>query len=135
MIGEFIIHDFNLPNHTKELNQIKINVKIIKDKVTKLKTDNITTLTPVEYNKLYDSIIKQLDYVGILSMPVFNIEEEIEGIYNLKYVDSPKKATMLWWEHYELMHKPYTNLKNTCHKVVDDLHKIYKKSSVFCNKT
>lgn len=135
MIGNFIIHNLTLPDHTEELNQIKTNVKLIKNEVTELKADEVITLTPAEYNNLYDKIIKQLDYVGILSMSVFNVEEDLEELYILKYKNSPKKATELWWAHYELMHKPYTNLKNTCHKMVDDLHKIYKKSLVFCNKT
>ena len=126
--SKFIDHDFKLPNHSNELSQASEAVDKLKVRVkTIIETPYITNRTFVKH---YEEIIKVLDYVGRLSIPTFNINDEMERLYVLKYPHSPQLAKHLWFEHYEAIHKPYTLLKNRCFRMLDELDAHY----VSCNE-
>ena len=122
---EFITYDFNLPNHSNELSKATDFIENLKQKIEKLKTEksidgNIHTI-------VYEEIIRALDYVGRLSMPIFEIEEQMKDMYFKQYKHSPQLARKLWLDHYEKIHHPYNLLKNRCFGLLDKLDIIYFK--------
>lgn len=116
---KFIEHDFNLPCHN---NQLSIANDCIEKLKTKLKTiETRKTINDKEHELLFEEIFKVLDYVGRLSMSAFEISEELEKMYTLRYNHSPELARKLWLDHYEEIHHPYNLLKNRCFKLIDEL--------------
>jgi len=116
---QYIVHDFKLPNHSNELSKAEDLIGKHKIKIQQLsEKDLITDLT---HDKLYEDIIKILDYVGRLSMYVFAIEDEMERMYTIKYKHSPELARQLWLDHYGELHQPYNLLKNRCFRMLEEL--------------
>lgn len=118
-----VINDFNLTNYDNELadaeeklNTIKLNV--INVIVNKTLNDNV-------HVTLYEEIIRILDYVGRLSMQVFDLNEKLEQHYLFKYKKSPALAKELWLNHYDQLHRPYSLIKNRCFKLLDKLDQEY----------
>lgn len=121
----FLILDTELPDHTVELAKAD---EIIKNLKVKLKQLIITKkLDGATHTLLYEEIVRILDYVGRLSIPLFEIEEKMEVQYVLRYPKSPKLAKKLCLDHYEQLHYPYTILKNRCFKLLEDLDNEFKK--------
>jgi hypothetical protein len=121
----FLILDTELPNHTVELAKAD---EIIKNLKVKLKQLIITKkLDGNTHTLLYEEIIRILDYVGRLSIPLFEIEEKMVEQYILKYPKSPQLAKKLCNDHYEQLHYPYTILKNRCFKLLEDLDNAFRK--------
>ncbi|MCK9544442.1 MAG: hypothetical protein M0R03_20680 [Novosphingobium sp.] len=121
--------NFDLTNHDKELSDAddslnNLKLKVIDAIVNKTLNDNVHLI-------LYEEIIRVLDYVGRLSMQVFEINEELEKQYLFKYKKSPAMARELWLNHYDRLHRPYSLIKNRCFKLLDRLDMgyvdIYKK--------
>lgn len=124
MSNELIECDFNLPSHANELSdsenkieKIKIRLNFIKK--TKTIDDNI-------HVTMFEEIVQVLDYVGRLSSPAFEIQDELEEIYKMKFLKSPELAKKLWLDHYGMIHKPYNVLKNRCHRLLDELDEVYE---------
>lgn len=113
---EYISHDFKLPDNCNELSMAEDAIDKLKHKIKNLKS-----ITDNEHTLIYEEIIRVLDYVGRLSMPYFEIAEELECLYVIKYPHSPELAKKLWLDHYELIHKPYNLLKNRCFRALDEL--------------
>jgi hypothetical protein len=120
---EFIKHDFKLPNHSNELCKAEEIIKKLKNNLKKLEEEK--TIDDKNHDKLYNEIIRILDYVGRLSMPAFAIEEELERMYTLQYAKFPELAKKLWSTHYEEIHYPYTLLKNRCFHMLEELDAEY----------
>jgi hypothetical protein len=119
MSNKYITHDFKLPNHSNELSKAEDLIGKHKIKLQQLsEKDLITDLT---HDKLYEDIIKILDYVGRLSMYVFDVEDEMERMYTMKYKHSPELGKELWLEHYGKLHQPYNLLKNRCFRMLEEL--------------
>lgn len=113
----------HLPNN--ENNLINVENKIEKVKI-KLKKINLNrTINDNTHNELYEEIIGLLDWVGRMSMPIFEIRNDLEMIYEKKYPRSPKLAFKLFDEHYSKLHYPYSKLKNRCFTLLTDLDKTY----------
>lgn len=119
MSSQFITHDFKLPNHSNELS--KAEDLINKNKLKLQELSNKDLITDLTHDKLYEDIIKTLDYIGRLSMYVFSIEDEVERMYTIKYKNSPELGRQLWLDHYGKLHHPYNLLKNRCFRMLEEL--------------
>jgi hypothetical protein len=121
----FLVQDFELPDHTVELAKAD---EIIKNLKVKLKQIQITkSIDAKTHTELYEETVRILDYIGRLSMPVFELEDKFNVLYTLHYPKSPQLAKKLCNDHYENVHYPYTILKNRCFKILEDLDKEYRK--------
>lgn len=123
--SNFIVHDFNLPNHANELSKAEEVIKKLKNKFKLIQ--NQRSINDKTHTILFEEIIRVLDYVGRLSMPAFAIEEELEQMYIIRYKNSPELAKKLWLDHYERIHHPYTLLKNRCFRMLEELDAEYFK--------
>ena len=120
--NDFIQVNFELPNHTNQLTQAE---EIINKLKRKIESYNHIPLSDNAFIILYDDIIKILDYIGNLSNPAFNVQEDLEELYRKRYVHAPELAKQLWLSHYEKIHHPYNILKNRCFRLLDNLDELY----------
>lgn len=120
---ELIMNDFNLPDHTVELLHANEMLEKYKHTYKKYKTSN--SINNKQHEELYENIIKVLDYTGRLSMPIFEINDEMEKLYAKRYTHSPELARTLWLEHYDKLHRPYSLIKNRCFTLLDDLDQLF----------
>ena len=126
MDGEsFIKHDFNLPNHATELSKAEDVIEKLKNKLKKIQQNK--SITDKLHTELYEETVRVLDYLGRLSIPAFEIENELERMYILQYPKSPQLAKKLWLDHYDSLHHPYTLLKNRCYHILEELDCTYRK--------
>lgn len=121
--NEYIEYDFNLPNHVNELNNAENMIEKYQKELKNLQ--NLGTVNNHDYLALYEKVINILDYVGMLSLPAFNIEDKLEDLYTNKYIHFPELAKKLWLDHYKTIHRPYNILKNRCYSLLDDLDELY----------
>lgn len=121
----FIKFDFKLPAHSNELSKAEEVIEKLKNKLKKIKKNK--TINDSIHNTLYEEIVRILDYVGKLSMPVFAIEEEMEKLYILQYSKSPLLSKKLFNDHYMELHHSYTLLKNRCFRLLEELDNEYIK--------
>lgn len=119
----FIKHDFNLPDHTTQLLKADEVIMKLKNKVMNVHKNK--TITGDVHTLLYEEIVRILDYVGRLSMSAFAIEEDINVLYTIRYKTSPQLGKKLCNDHYTLIHRPYTLLKNRCFRMLEELDKEY----------
>jgi len=122
---EFIQHDFNLPNHDNELSEAGDIIEKLKHKLNKC-IEVVDIITDKEFVRTYEEVVMALDYVGRLSMSAFSIEDEMEELYKMRYLSSPKLGKQLFFDHYENVHRPYNILKNRCFKLLDEWDNYYK---------
>jgi len=121
---ELIVHDFNLPCHDNELSKAGDVIENLKNKVNKCIT-SVELITDKQFVRVYEEIIRVLDYVGRLSMPAFAIEDELEEMYKMRFLRAPELGKKLWFDHYEDIHRPYNKLKNRCFKLLDEWDNYY----------
>jgi hypothetical protein len=119
----FIKADFHLPDHTSELSKAEGLIDKIKTKFES--HQKFKNITGKSHTLLYEEIVRVLDYVGNLSVPVFKIEEELEAMYIMQFKHAPQMAKKLWLDHYDYLHRPYTLLKNRCYRMLEDLDNEY----------
>jgi hypothetical protein len=124
-MSNFLTHDFKLPNYEKELYDAEAVLVKYKEKLLLL--HNNKNIDDDTHTTMYDSIIMVLNYVGNLSTPSFNIQDDLKDLYILQYPHSPALAKQLFLEHYEQMHRPYNLLKNRCYRLLEELDAEYKK--------
>lgn len=122
-----VIHDFknDLPDHSKKLRIIEEKLKTIKQEIyydVKRKK-----LKDQEHNTFYERIIYWLDIIGQLSMPAFEVNDEIKEMYEKAFKKTPHIAKELWLDAYEKLHHPYNLLKNRAFKMLDELDQEYIK--------
>lgn len=117
--------DFKKPDHTKELEKAKSIIGDIQSRVKEiLNPNNCFCLTENNYSTLTEEIIDMLDYVGNLSMWVFKVEFDIEDAYINAYGKS-QETKIAWYNHYIELHLPYSEQKNKCFRLLDDLDDEY----------
>ena len=121
----FIEIDLDLPNHNNQLSIASDTIEKLRDKFRVLETKK--SIDDKEHELMFEEIIKVLDYVGRLSMPAFEVSDDIERMYTMRYNHSPELARKLWLDHYEDIHHPYNLLKNRCFKLIDELDELYIK--------
>lgn len=119
-----IKHDFNLPNHKNELSKAGDVIERLKYKVNGY-VNNVELITDKEFVDLYEHLVRILDYVGNLSSHAFKIEDELEEMYKLQFVQTPELGRQLWLDHLDNVHHPYDTLKNRCFKLLDDWDAYY----------
>jgi len=119
----FIVHDFNLPNHSNELSKAESIIEKHQQAFKVLQNRN--NIEDHEYTRLFEETIRMLDYLGRLSTPAFAIRNELEELYFKKFIHSPELAKKLWLDHYKNIHHPYNLLKNRCFKLLEDLDELY----------
>jgi len=122
---ELIEHDFNLPCHDNELSHAGDIIEKLKNNLRIIEKQQ--TINGKTHTTLFEDIIRVLDYVGQLSLSAFGIEEELEEMYKMKFLHAPELAKKLWLDHYEIVHHPYTLLKNRSYKLLDELDAEYFK--------
>lgn len=123
--AKFITHDFNIPDHSTQLQKAEEVINKLKDKLKHI--EQTKSITDDIHTKLYEETVRILDYVGKLSISAFDIEEEIERLYTLQFQNSPQLGKKLCQDHYEKIHHPYTLLKNRCFKLLEDMDNEYRK--------
>ena len=116
-----------IPNHEKELKEctnkldgIKYNLKTLQ---IRLKVDDAT------HDRMYEEIALVLDYVGGLSQALFNVQDEIEEEYKMKYLKSPELGKTLFFKDYGKIHHPYNLIKNRCYRMFGELDMAYRNSN------
>jgi hypothetical protein len=122
---KYIETSFKLPVHSNELS--KADKTIDKLKIKMKTVVEVEYITDRQFLRLYEDIVRVLDYVGRLSIPYFSIEDELERMYVMRYPHSPELARKLWLDHYEKIHHPYSLLKNRCFKLLEELDEHYFK--------
>jgi len=123
-IVEAVQHDFDLPNHDNELSKAGDVIEKLKIEINQ-NISEVLVVTDKEFVRLYEEVISVLDYVGRLSMSAFAIEEEMEEHYKMLYLHAPELGKQLYFNHYEVVHHPYTILKNRCFKLLDEWDAFY----------
>jgi hypothetical protein len=121
--NDFIEVNFELPNHTNQLNLAEEAIGKLKIKINS--HNYHCPLSDNTFISLYEDVVKVLDYVGHLSNDAFNVQDDLEELYRKRYVHAPKLAKQLWLSHYEKIHHPYNILKNRCFRLLDDLDELY----------
>lgn len=116
---QFIEHNFNLPDHSEQLEKADEVIRILRNKLKYC--ISLKNISGDKHTLLYEEIIRILDFVGNLSSTVFNIEDEMERMYTLQFKHAPELGKKLCNDHYENIHHPYTILKNRCFKMLEDL--------------
>jgi hypothetical protein len=114
----------DIPNHTQELSKADSYLKSISEDFRYIHLSR--RLTAEQHTKIYEEIVRVLDYVGRLSVRVFEITDEFNEIYAIKYIKTPELGKKLLLEHTEQLHKPYDVIKNKCHKMLDELDDEYR---------
>ena len=117
--------EFNLPDHRALLAKAEDVIEILKESINKLEKDK--AITNKLHTRYYEEVVKILDYVGILSKPAFDIQNEMEEYYTLQFIHTPALAKEIYFSHYDLIHHKYNILKNRCHRLLDDLDEMYMK--------
>ena len=120
---QFIIYDFNLPNHESELCDAEEAIGKIKLKLAAIYKEN--SINDYIHEYYYEETMRILDYVGRLSVPALALSETIEEMYVLKFPQSPALAKKLWLDHYKDIHHQYNIHKNRCFRILDELDKEY----------
>ena len=121
---EFLNHDFQLPCHDNELSKANNIIKKIKTEFNKHYRKK--KLNDAEFLSLYEDTIRILDYIGKLSTSAFDINDEIEKLYMMKFLHAPQLGKTLGQEHYQYIHRPYNILKNRCYKILEELDELYQ---------
>ena len=122
-----IIADLTLPDHQKQLAYAESIIDKHKVRVKQIKSSLITSGFPKQdHQHMHKLIVQTLEYVGDLSMSIFNIGDEIEERYFKKYKQTPEMGKKLWLEHYHQLHYPYNTLKNRCFTLLEALDDIYE---------
>ena len=123
---QFIIHDFNLPNHESELCDAEETINKIKLKLLIIYREN--SINDFIHEYYYEETMRILEYIGRLSTPALTLSQKIEEMYVLKFPHSPALAKQLWLNHYRDIHHPYNILKNRCFRILYQLDNEYFKS-------
>lgn len=116
---------FTLDPHTKELSYAQDQIRDIEQHLTEIVLSR--KMTTSIHEKLFEATAKMIDLVGGLSNQVFDIEQQLEDQYTEAFIHSPELGKKLWYDHYEELHKPYTNLKNKCWRLFDALDECFIK--------
>ncbi len=121
---ELLTHDFNLKNNSRELDKIARHIELMENMVKDIALTKVMSFGT--YNKLYNQTVHFLDNLGILSLKTMQLDEEIERMYKKHYMNAPELGKKMWYEHYSMLNKPYTVLKNKCYGILDDLNVEHK---------
>jgi len=130
MINEeqFVQKEFNLPDHSNELSKAEDQIeklKIVFNEVRLIYAKSDEKITGQQHEKIFEAAIRAVDFVGRLSMPVFEAADQLEELYIKQYPRSPELAKSMWLKHSDLLHHPYSLLKNRCWRLIEELDEYY----------
>jgi len=114
-----------LPTHENELSKAEDLIEKHKNRLRVIQMQR--TIDDKSHDTFFNEVVRVLDYVGKLSMPAFAVEDQLEEMYAIKFKHSPQLAKKLWLDHYEVIHKPYTLLKNRCYRLLEEVDIAYFK--------
>ena len=123
MSREKVMEGIDLPPNDQKLNYATTVIEKFKKRVVYHKS--IRAMSEKEYIDLHTLIVQVLEYVGELSMPAFNVQEELEKRYYRMYKHAPELAKKLYLEHYHDIHRPFNTLKNRCFTLLEEMDKNY----------
>ena len=118
-----LVEGICVPNHQLELEKAEEYIEDLKFKFRNC--ERLQKITEKEYIELYQETIRILYYVGDLSQPLFDCQEELEDRYIKMYIHSPELAKKLFFEKCHEVHKPYNLLKNRCYTILDGLDELF----------
>ena len=120
---EFINVDFKLPDHSNELSKAEEVIEKLKKRFEIVQMQH--NINDANHLELFEELVRCLLYVGKLSQPAFDIEEQLEGLYTQKFKHALALGKQLWLEHYDDIHHPYSILKNRCFRLLELLDDEY----------
>lgn len=123
MSREKVMEGIELPPNHEKLNYATTVIEKFKKRVVYYKS--IRAMSEKEYIDLHELIVQVLEYVGELSMPAFDISDELESRYYRMYKHAPELAKKLYLEHYHEIHRPFNTLKNRCFTLLEEMDKNY----------
>lgn len=114
----------------EELEKIKEHIRKNEIRITKLSGRSFNART--EYEKIYESVMCILVYLGRLSEneDMKDVREMYEMASRLEYPDSPKKATKLFLKNYTKHTERFDVLKEQCWKIIDKTSAVLSKKGV-----
>ena len=115
--------DFDLPANTGNLKTIELNLVEIKKELFWIKKTK--KFEGNKHTEIYEDVILNLDWLGRMSTPIFDLRDELEAQYEKIYCKQPKLAYQLFSEHYSRLHHPYSLLKNRCFNLLEDIDALY----------
>jgi len=122
-----ILSDLKFPDHTKQLTYAETIIDKHKVRVKEIRSSITSSGLPKQDHKyMHKLIVQVLEYVGDLSMSIFDLGDEIESRYFKKYKATPEMGKKLWLDHYHELHYPYNTLKNRCFTLLEALDDIYE---------
>jgi len=122
-----ILSNLELPEHENQLEYAETIIDKHKVRVKQIRSTLSTSGLPKqEYQHMHKLIVQVLEYVGDLSMSIFDLGDEIEARYFAKYKTTPELGKKLWLEHYHTLHHPYNTLKNRCFTLLEALDDVYE---------
>lgn len=119
------ITSFELPEYVNEVSEADARIAALRAEISSMIKNN--TIDDVLHDKYFEEVAKVLMLVGILSQPAFEVFDDLEEMYKMKYLQAPQLGKKLWLDHYTAIHRPYTILKNRCHTLLEELDEIYIK--------
>lgn len=118
------ISHLNLPNHNSKLSKADEVIEMLKYKVNT--AIMLNQLTDESHEELFEETMSVLVYIGDLSISAFDISDELEEFYKMKFIHAPVLGKTLWQEHYSKIHHPYTLRKNRCYTIIESLDEGYR---------
>jgi hypothetical protein len=120
---DFIAVDFQLPCHSNELSKAEEVIEKLKKRFEIVQAQK--SINDCTHTELFEEIVRCLLYIGKLSKPAFDIEDQLEALYIKQFKHSPALGKQLWLEHYDQIHHPYSILKNRCFRLLELLDDCY----------
>ena len=120
-----ILDGIEIPNHTNELEKATEFIEDLKFKFRNCERKE--EITQEIYADIYSETLRVLYYVGDLSAPAFEVEDQMEEMYTKMYIHSPTLAKELFFKKYHEIHKPYNLLKNRCFTLLDGLVELFQR--------
>ena len=110
-------HDSELNSITRELEEIRLTIN---DYWFKLKKNNGIKL---DVCKTRESILDILYILADFTIPIFEIRNDIEDYFTLKYKNDPDLGRVMFNKFYGGLHEKYDQHKNTCYFLLNSLEK------------
>lgn len=123
MSKEKIMEGIELPPNHEKLKYATTVIEKFKKRVIYHKS--IHAMSEKEYIDLHELIVQVLEYVGELSLPAFNVQDELESRYYRMYKHAPEIAKYEYLKHYHDIHRPFNLLKNRCFTLLEEMDEIY----------
>lgn len=106
---------FQTPNHKLDLLAVESTIEMVKDTIN----GNVKSLQNNVRQRLLMIATNQLDLLGELSLPIFQMRVDMEKRYLNEY--GYREGRRMFIEHYTSLHKPYDELKEVVFELIEKL--------------